>query len=88
MQQSALDEVDTYSPIQKQVRMLELILHFHERARPIIQHGAPIVVIHDLPVMDDLIRMKTQVANDQLEKLDDIRKQLDEQMDKLEKDYR
>jgi V/A-type H+-transporting ATPase subunit A len=88
LQQSALDEVDTYSPIQKQVRMLELILHFHERARPIIQHGAPIVVIHDLPVMDDLIRMKTQVANDQLEKLDDIRKQLDEQMDKLEKDYR
>jgi hypothetical protein len=46
------------------------------------------VVIHDLPVMDDLIRMKTQVANDQLEKLDDIRKQLDEQMDQLEKDYR
>jgi hypothetical protein len=32
--------------------------------------------------------MKAQVANDQLEKLDDIRKQLDEQMDQLEKDYR
>jgi V/A-type H+/Na+-transporting ATPase subunit A len=88
LQQNALDEVDTYSPIQKQVRMLKLILHFHERAQPVIQLGAPIVVLQDLSVMDDLVRMKTQVANDQLEKLDDIRKKLDEQMDQLEKDYR
>jgi V/A-type H+-transporting ATPase subunit A len=88
LQQSALDEVDTYATIQKQIRMLKLILHFHECARPIIQHGAPIVVIQDLDVMDDLIRMKTQVANDELEKLDDIRKKLDDEMDKLEKDYR
>ena len=88
LQQNALDEVDTYASVQKQVRMLKLILHFHERAQPIIQHGAPIVVIQGLQVMDDLVRMKSQVANDRLEMLDDIRKKLDDEMDKLEKDYR
>ncbi len=88
LQQSALDEVDTYSPLQKQIRMLELILHFHQRAQRIIKRGALIVVIHDLPVVTDMMRMKTLVANDQLEKLDDIRKAMDEQMDQLETEYR
>ena len=87
LQQNALDEVDAYSPITKQILMLDLILHFHRRAQPIILHGAPIVLIHDLPVVGDLIRMKTSVPNDHLEKLDDIRKQLDQQMDELERDY-
>jgi len=87
LQQNALDEVDAYSPIMKQILMLDLILHFHRRALPIILHGAPIVLIQDLPVVGDLIRMKTSVANDHLEKLDDIRKQLDQQMDELERDY-
>ena len=88
LQQSALDEVDTYSPVQKQIRMLDLILHFHQRAQRIIKRGALIVMIHDLPVVNKLMRMKTLVANDQLEKLDDIRKELDEQMDRLEAEYR
>jgi len=88
LQQDALDAVDTYSPVQKQVRMLELILHFHERAQPIIRHGAPIIVIHDLPIVSDLIRMKTSVPNDHMERLDDLRAQLDSQMDDLEREYR
>jgi V/A-type H+-transporting ATPase subunit A len=87
LQQSALDEVDTYSPIQKQIRMLELILHFNQRAQRIIKRGALIVVIHDLPVVNAMMRMKTLVVNDQLEKLDDIRKELDKQMDQLETEY-
>ncbi|MBC7248992.1 MAG: V-type ATP synthase subunit A [Anaerolineae bacterium] len=88
LQQSALDEVDAYSPVQKQIRMLDLILHFHQRAQRIIKRGALIVMIHDLPVVNKLMRMKTLVANDQLEKLDDIRRELDEQMDQLEAEYR
>ena len=87
LQQNALDEVDTYSPVEKQVRMLDLILHFHKRAQPIIRRGAPIVIIHDLPVVSDLIRMKTSVPNDHLERLDDIREELDKQMDELQKEY-
>jgi hypothetical protein len=32
--------------------------------------------------------MKTLVANDQLDKLDGVRKEIDEQMDQLETEYR
>ena len=87
LQQNALDEVDTYAATQKQIRMLDLILHFHQRAQRIIARGALIVVIHDLPVVNTLIRMKTLVPNDQLDKLDEIRQELDQQMDQLETEY-
>jgi len=88
LQQSALDEVDTYSTAEKQIRMLELILHFHERASALIKRGCPIVLIHELPVTAALIRVKSTVPNDQLDRLDQVRAEIDQQMDKLERDYR
>ena len=88
LQQSALDAVDAYSTAEKQIRMLNLILHFHQRAQQVIQRGALIIAIHNLPVVNTLIRMKTLVANDQLDKLDEIEQQIDEQMDELEIEYR
>lgn len=88
LQQNALDEVDAYSTIQKQIRILDLILHFHVRAQRIIKRNAPVVVIHSLPLVNTLIRMKTLITNDELTRLDDIRKEMDEQMDQLETEYR
>ncbi len=88
LQQNAMDKVDAFSTIQKQIRMLELILHFYERALRIVKHGAPISIIHNLPVVDTLIRMKTQVSNDELAKMDDIQKIIDDQMSQLDTEYR
>ncbi|MBI3737791.1 MAG: V-type ATP synthase subunit A, partial [Chloroflexi bacterium] len=88
LQQNAMDKVDAYSSVQKQIRMLDLILHFHERALRIVKHGAPISLIHNLPIVDTLIRMKTEVPNEELQKMDDIQKQIDEQMSRLDSEYR
>lgn len=88
LQQNATDPVDAYSPIEKQIRMLELVLYFHERGMNIIKRGAPINLIHDLPVVDTLIRMKSNVPNDELGKLEDIQKAIDEQMSQLDAEYR
>lgn len=88
LQQNATDPVDAYSPIEKQIRMLELVLYFHERGMSIVKRGAPINLIHDLPVVDTLIRMKSNVPNDELSKFDDIEKAIDEQMSQLDAEYR
>lgn len=84
LQQNALDEIDSYSTVQKQIRMLSLILHFHQRAEQIIKQGCPIVALHGLPVLNTLMRMKTEVANSKLDRFEEIRGALDAQMDKLE----
>jgi len=87
LQQNALDEVDSYATVEKQMRMLQIILHFHERAEGIIAKGCPIVVIHNLPIVNTLVRMKTTVRNEQVEQIDEIWKALDDQMDQVKKDY-
>ena len=88
LQQNATDSVDAYSSVEKQIRLLELVLYFHERGMNIIKRGAPISLIHDLPVVDTLIRAKSTVTNDELNKLDDIQKAIDEQMSQLDAEYR
>jgi V/A-type H+-transporting ATPase subunit A len=88
LQQSALDDVDAYSTVQKQIHMLNLILHFHHRAERVIKRGATIGVIHQLPVVSTLIRMKTTATNDELPKLDNIIHEIDDQMDKLEMEFK
>ena len=88
LQQNATDPVDAYSSVEKQIRLLELVLDFHERGMNIIRRGAPISLIHDLPVVDTIIRAKSSVTSEELGKLDDIQKQLDEQMSKLDAEYR
>jgi V/A-type H+-transporting ATPase subunit A len=88
LQQSSFDKVDMYSSVEKQIRMLGLILHFHQKAQHVVKLGAPIATIHGLPVINTLIRMKLSVPNDDLSRLDAIQQEIDEQLLKLEADYR
>jgi V/A-type H+-transporting ATPase subunit A len=87
LQQNALDAVDSYAPISKQIHMLEITLHFHDRAARIIAKGCPIVVIRDQPIVNRLLRMKTSIPEEGTEEFDEIHKQLDEQMDEVERLY-
>jgi V/A-type H+-transporting ATPase subunit A len=88
LQQNAMDEVDATSSVHKQIRLLDLILYFHQRAQRIVKRGAPISVIHNLPVVDTIIRVKAVVDNDHLEQLDELKKTIDAQMNELETEYK
>jgi V/A-type H+/Na+-transporting ATPase subunit A len=73
LQQSAYDEVDTYTSIQKQFRMLRAILSFADREQEAVGKGATVAQLQKLPVRTKLSRMKwipeAQLADqfDQLE---------------------
>jgi V/A-type H+-transporting ATPase subunit A len=88
LQQNAMDEVDASSSVHKQIRLLELMLYFHQRAHRIVKRGAPISVIHNLPVVDALIRAKGIFGNDRLDGFDDLKKTIDTQMNQLETEYK
>ncbi len=88
LQQDAFDKIDSYASIEKQVRVLQAILHFYDRAERVISRGCPIVVIHDLPIVNTLVRIKTTIPNEEVEKIDDIMAELDQQMDQVERNYR
>lgn len=58
LQQSAYDEVDTYTSIQKQLRMLRAILTFGDREQEAVERGATVQQLQRLPVRTKLSRMK------------------------------
>ena len=58
LQQSAYDEVDTYTSILKQARMLRTILHFGDLEQDAVTRGATVASLQKLPVRTKLSRMK------------------------------
>jgi V/A-type H+/Na+-transporting ATPase subunit A len=58
LQQSAYDDVDTYTSIAKQYRMLKAILNFGDREQEAIARGNRVADLQKLPVRSKLSRMK------------------------------
>jgi len=87
LQQNALSEDDAYCVSEKQLRMAHTIMHFYDRAKAIIEKGAPIFTISGLSVVQDILRMKSRIPNDRLNEFDDLMATVNEQMDELEARY-
>ena len=88
LQQSAYDDVDTYTTPAKQIRMLELILKFYDRAQELVRLGATIADVKEMDCIPKIIRVKMVVPNDKLQEIDKIEKTMNEEFDSLEKEYR
>jgi len=87
LQQNALDPVDGYSTPQKQLAMLRAILGFYERGQAVIARGAPVTALRNLSTIGRLLRMKTDVPNEHVERIEEIAQALQQEMDELEREY-
>ncbi len=87
LQQSALDEIDSYCAPQKQFALLDLILHFHQRGASLIQLGVPVEQLTQLPESAKVRRMKSTCSNEQLDQLQQFSTQLWQQLDQLHAEY-
>jgi V/A-type H+-transporting ATPase subunit A len=72
LHQSAYDEIDTYTSIQKQFRMLRNILKFGELELKAVEGGVPLTRIADFPVRERIARMKTTSEKDGVSEFDKI----------------
>ncbi|NLF89429.1 V-type ATP synthase subunit A [Candidatus Bathyarchaeota archaeon] len=88
LQQNALDPIDTYCSPQKQFKMLKIIVDFHHLADGVVSKGAPIFKVTELPVMEDIMRMKSGIPNDQLDKLEELEKKMHANIELLEASLR
>ncbi|MDY6964777.1 MAG: V-type ATP synthase subunit A [Halobacteriota archaeon] len=67
LQQNAFHETDSYCPLKKQHLMLKTILNFFYRSNEAIKAGAGIEDIENMPLKDEIARMKYD-PNDTFEK--------------------
>jgi len=80
LQQSAYDQIDTYSTIQKQVKMLRIIVTFYRLAAEALKHGATLYKIRRTKAMGAITSMKFSISNEQIEKLDQILANLNQEL--------
>lgn len=88
LQQNAFDDIDVFSVPEKQILILDLIMQFYERSIALIKSGSPLLKITALPVREDIIRIKTSVANDNLDEITKVRMMMDDQFSAIEHIYR
>ncbi len=77
LQQNAYHKDDTYVPLEKQLRMMKVILYLYDRLRHLISQNIPISQVMELGLFDRIVKMKYDVPNDHLEKLDDYIRDID-----------
>jgi V/A-type H+-transporting ATPase subunit A len=90
LQQSSFDEVDMYCVPAKQIRLLELIMEFYDRADTCIKLGAPLMKITSLSIREDLSRLKGVVKNSDAESegFANFEREMRADLDVLERSYR
>ncbi len=84
LQQNAYDKIDTYSTIQKQAKMLHIIVVYWRRGSEAIKKGATLVKLRKMKVYQDIMKMKFSISNEDLSGLDKIEARLERSMDQLE----
>ena len=77
LQQNAFHPEDTCVPMEKQSRMLEVILYLYAKCRALITMGMPVSVLRQSDIFERVIAMKYDVPNDRPELFDDYKKAID-----------
>lgn len=82
LHQNAYHEIDTYTSMNKQFRMLENIIVFHHLSMDAIEHGSMIQDIFVLPVRDQIARMR-YVDEENLDKIEALLTQMKKEINEL-----
>ena len=80
LQQNAFHQEDTFVPMAKQMRMMEVILHLYHKCQEVVALQVPISKIVSLGLFDKLVKMKYDIPNDKPELFDDYLREIDEKL--------
>ncbi|MCX7891621.1 MAG: V-type ATP synthase subunit A [Burkholderiales bacterium] len=87
LQQSALDEVDSFCSPRKQYLLLDLMLEVYHEGLDLLGSGAPAQQLLKLPVVSRARRWKSLYRSDELERLAACRDEIRAAFDALRKEY-
>lgn len=87
LRQSAMHEIDTFVPIQKQYEMLKTILLIYERSLRLIEKGIPISQILQTGIFEEYEELKFNIKNEELEKFEAYNVSVKNRLKKLEEGY-
>jgi len=82
LQQNSFDKVDTYCSPQKQVKLVKLMVKFYKEAQKALKAGTSLADIRAMPIIPAMLKAKFEIPEEQLAKLEDLDRQIDDQFRK------
>ncbi|WP_313130700.1 V-type ATP synthase subunit A [Anaerocolumna sp.] len=83
LQQNAFHEVDTFCSLEKQNKMLKIVLNFYDEGLRALKSGIYLKEVASIPVRDKIARMKYIPEDEMKEELDSIQTELKTSIDQL-----
>lgn len=77
LQQNAFHADDTFVSLEKQMKMMQVILHLYHKCKKIVAKQVPISKIIQLGVFDKLVKMKYDIPNNRLDMFDEYITEID-----------
>lgn len=87
LQQNAMSDIDSQVPLIKQYKMMQTIILLYERALKLIEKRIPLSEIKKLGFFEEYVKLKMNVANDDLGKFSELNSRIKNRLKKLEDEY-
>jgi V/A-type H+-transporting ATPase subunit A len=87
LQQSALDEVDTFCSPEKQFALLDLVLMIYDLGAELVNRGVPVQEMQRLPLLSRARRIKSLYSSEQLDEIEAFRAEVEQALENLRVEY-
>ena len=87
LQQSAVDDIDSFCSPEKQMLLLSLMLQIHHEGLILLESGVPVEQISDLPLLARARRIKSEFSSADIEKLRDFEQEIRAAFNKIRLEY-
>ncbi len=84
LQQNAFHADDTYVPLEKQNKMMDIILLFDKRIKQCVEKGIVLSKVSESSIAEDIIRIKYSIGNENIDApFHELERKINETFDKL-----
>jgi len=77
LQQNAFHDIDTFVPIYKQFKMMEIIIDLYKTSKVLISRGIPVSQLRNTGIFEELVKMKYTINNEDFSPFDDFKAKID-----------
>lgn len=82
-----MSDIDSQVPLIKQFKMMQTIILIYDRSLKLIEKRIPLSEIKKLGVFEEYVKLKNNVANDDIGKFSDLNLRIKNRLKKLEEEY-
>lgn len=78
LQQNAFHDVDTFVPLMKQFKMLDIILYLYHKAKLLVGFNVPISRLRQTGIFEEVVKMRYNIDNRSIEPFQKLKERIDE----------